>query len=402
MPRFRYKAKAGLKEVRQGIIEAPNREGAYSGLTQQGLHPLSLEPILDKPKKGISLLRRPISQKRRDLFLFTWNLANLLPAGIPLLQGIELASTQLKNRALQQVTSEVADRIRAGASFSEALGLFPGDFPAHFVSLIQAGERGGSLGQVLREAADGMEKEDELRSRVAQAVLYPALIFGLGFVTVGLILTNVIPRIEALYEDIGGTLPILTRGILRLSRLVRGGGWILFLAILGVGLIFFRKKGQVSVRGGKFLLRLPVVGDFLRDSDLVRFSRTLGMLVRNGVPLSEGLSVTAGVLLLNPLRETVISIREKVLGGKKISQAIGEDSLIPSVVQNLIGVAEESGTLEETLSKIASLYEKMLDRQMKVFTSVLEPALVLLVGGFVGLIVIGMLLPTFQISVFVR
>ncbi len=399
MPKYAYRAKGGPQEVLQGIIEAESQEAVLRELDRLGYYPLSIEEAEGKPASTLPLsFRAKVAQ--RDITLFTRQMADLLGSGVSLARSLDLLSRQTESRSLRLVIEDLQRFVRDGGTFSQSLLRHPKVFSSLYVGLVEAGEVGGALDSVLDRLADFGEKEEEFRTKVSQALAYPILIAGVGLLTVGFLLIFVIPKITGLFQDLQTTLPLPTQIVVSLSETFASFWWVL----LGLGVtavILFKRFARLP--GGaqaldRFKLRLPLFGEFLRKKEIARFGRTLGTLVGNGVPVLRGIEIVSKTMSNQVLRQEVDRAWQDVREGASLAESLARSPHFPPTVTNMVAVGEESGALERALFKVADAFEREVDRTAKRMTTLLEPAMILLLAVLVGFIVISMLLPIFQLQ----
>ena len=406
MRNFRYKAKDSGKEMITGILEAETEQEALAKLSQMGYFPLSIE----REEASSEGQTDPLSLgfftriRRRDITIFTRQLADLLEAGLPLMRGLEVLWEQTENRRLQEVLASLATQVKEGKSFSEALALYPKIFSNLYVNMVKSGEVGGMLSEVLARLADFGEKEEELRTKVRAALAYPILILFVGMATVAVLLIFVVPKLVSLFHDVGQILPLPTRILVEVSQGLVHYWWvILSMIVLNV---FLLRRGRLSkgvrlaIDGVK--LRLPVWGSLIKKVEIASFARSLATLLSHGVPILQAMQVVVQATENELLRGEFERIGEQLKGGTTLSQEIRRGRMFPALVTNMVAVGEEAGNLERSLFKIADTYEREADRAMKLMTSLVEPVMILVMGSIVGFIVIAMLMPIFQIDLLAR
>jgi len=402
MPTFSYKAKQGPDKTVDGEISAESRQAAIARLERTGLSPFSLQELAGGKKEKARSRGRV---RGRDITVFTRQLAGLMRAGVPILRALSTIQQQTENSTLQAAIMEVSGAVRDGRTLSESLARHPRLFPELYVSMVRAGESAGMLDEILMRLAEARESDDELQSRVIGAIAYPALVLSVGVLSVFVILTFFLPRIMHLFDGMNQVLPIPTRLVLYVSG-VFSHYWAVL--VMGAGLLMLLARRQLKSEAGRLaldtsLLKLPVIGNFARDTDVVRFARTLSLLVKAGISVDRALALSANTLANRRLRAAVqAAAAETVRQGATIADGFKRRSEIPEFVTNMVAVGEESGHLDEALSEVASFYQRELDRDLRLVTTLLEPLLILLVGAVVGFIIFAMLLPIFQIGQTVR
>lgn len=395
---FVYKAKKGPGETVDGRIEADSRVVALARLDALGLSPISLDVDEFAGRQGrIRHGRVPA----RDITIFTRQLAGLLRAGVPILRALTTIQQQSANPAFRAIVDDIVATVRDGSMLSEALGRRPAFFPELYVNMVRAGESVGALEEMLLRLAEARERDDELRGRVLAAVAYPALVLGIGAASVFVILAFFLPRILHLFDGMNTVLPWPTRMVMAVSGVfAHGWGWFLAGgAAAGWGLYRYARTRRGRLAIDAFVLRLPVAGRFALDTDLVRFSRTLALLLAGGVPIERALTLSAKTLVNRRLQEAVIQVGDDtVRRGASLADGFRRRPEIPLFLTNMMAVGEEAGRLDESLQEAAAFYQRELERDLRLMTTLLEPALILLVGAVVGFIIFAMLLPIFQIG----
>lgn len=405
MPQFSYRAKKGPKEVVEGVLEAESRYAAISRLTSMDLFPIKVEEKghMDE-KKGALPISLPSSTGGRigskELAVFERQLADLIDAGLPLLRALEVLQEQTEHRAMKGMLSGLIEDVRSGKPLSEGMSRFSKVFNSMTVSMVHAGEIGGILNTVLSRLADFAEKDQEMRSKIRSAMAYPIFLCLMGVLTIVVLMVFVIPKLMPVFEDIGQGLPLPTAILLGVSSFLRGYWWIL----VGVGVlggVLFRRRLQTKEGRKSFdqmRMTLPLFGPLVKKSEIARFSRTLSALLGNGVPVLQSLRITSDGVGNVILRDELRKVFEEISRGQQLGDCMKKSPLFPPFVVNMIVVGEQGGTLERALDKVADAYEREVDRAVKMMTSLLEPAMILVMGSLVGFIVMAMLLPIFSIN----
>jgi general secretion pathway protein F len=406
MGTFLYKARDRGRRMVEGSLAAETEQEALAKLGDLGYFPLSIEaeergaPGQPRPQP----LRRVTKVRRRDVTLLTRQAADLLASGLTLMRALDVLREQTEHARVQAVLTDVASQVREGRSFSDALAAFPRIFSPLYISLVRSGEVGGMLADVLARLADLSEKEEEVYGKVRAALAYPALILLVGMGTVAALLIFVIPKLVSLFQEVGQTLPLPTRMLIALSRWLASYWWLL--GLVAVGGAVLAKRGTRSPAARLALdrakLHLPVWGTLIRKVEIGRFARTLGTLLRHGVPILPAMQVVVQATGNELLRGELQRIGEQLRGGATLSQGMRRGHLFPTLVTHMVAVGEEAGALDRSLFKIADTYERETDRVIRFMTSLVEPLMILIVGAVVGFIVISMLLPIFEIDLMAR
>ena len=395
MPRFIYKAKKSPEETMQGSIEADSESVVVNKLIQSGCYPVWIREELADAPEPVTL-----KIKSRDLSAFTRQLSELLVSGLALYNALGVIENQAGNPSLKRVIGNIKSRIKEGKDFSQALKDYPFIFSGLYINLTRSGEESGSLNDVLANIADFLEKDQDMRARIVAALAYPGLMAIVGFATIFILVTFVVPRIANMFMEMGQQLPLPTRILIGASDFVRAY-WFL-LAIFIAGAVFLFKTGSSNTAGknkiDRIKLKIPVFGDLLKNAELARFSRTLSMLLKNGVPMLDSLEITSDVIINSAIKEEIDEICNDVKAGSSLTFGIKKRKNFPVFVANMTAVGEEGGFLDKALLNIACSYETEVNRSMKIMTALLEPGFILIMGLLVGFIVVAMILPIFQIS----
>jgi type II secretion system protein F len=406
MRTFLYKARDRDRRMVEGNLQAETEPEALAKLGEMGYFPLSIEReetlAPRPPRPGALGLRRRI--RRRDVTLFTRQLADLLESGLTLMRALDVLREQMEHPRVREVLADIAAQVREGRSFSESLAPHPRVFSPLYRSLVRSGEVGGTLADVLARLADMSEKDDEVYVKMRSALAYPILILLVGMGTVAALLIVVIPKLVSLFQEVGQTLPLPTRILIELSEWLASSWWLVLL-VAGGGALLVRRgtrspEGRLALDRAK--LHLPVWGALIKKIELARFARTLATLLSHGVPILPAMQVVVQVTGNELLRGELQHIGEQLKGGATLSQGMRRGRLFPTLVIHMVAVGEEAGALERSLFKIANTYEREADRAIRLMTSLVEPLMILIVGGVVGFIVISMLLPIFQIDLLAR
>jgi type II secretory pathway component PulF len=389
--------------VIEGSIQAETEAQAAEQLLRKGLHPLSISNMLVKRRGwSLSMLRGKVSPW--DLAQFTRQLSDLLGAGLTLYNALLTLEEQVENRHLKEISNDLAKQIRGGISFSVALGNYPNVFSTLYVNMVKMGEKSGALEEILDNLADFSEREDEIRKKVRNAMAYPALMSIVGIVTIIVLTVLVIPQLIVMFEEMGQVLPLPTRIMIAVSDFLTAYGWIIIavVVLLAVGI---RRQG-VGLKGKIFVdkvkLGLPIFGNMLRKVELARFGRGLGILLKSGVPIIQSLEVMEKTLRNYHYRNEIHVIREGVSQGRRLGTCLKQSPYFSAFVANTVSIGEESGMLDLSLYKIAGSFEREVDQSVKLVTSLLEPVMILVIGGIIGFLVISMMLPIFQIDMILQ
>jgi general secretion pathway protein F len=410
MTAFRYQAVQANGASVGGVIEAENRKSALDLLGQRGLFPSTLE-ISASPSIGtLSQLGSaaaaspsigPLSARItcKDITAFTREMSALLAAAIPIPQALDGLAEE-ENPALREVVLKIADSVKKGSSLSTALEEHPRLFTKLYVSMIRVGEEAGVLPKVMSDLADLLEHEDEVRSEVKAAIGYPVFVLCFGVLTVTILLTWVMPRLFSMFQDMSIVLPLPTVILLKISGFLHRYWTLVGIALagLGAGLFYYLRTNEGAVLWDRAKLQLPVMGSVFRAAALGRFARTLGTLVRSGVSLLPALKIVENTIGNRVLGQQIALVAEETRGGDSLAGPLRKLNLFPRTVVQMIDVGEESGRLDEMLLKVADIEERHMRTRTKTLISLLAPAMIMVIGGLVGFIVIALLLPIFKLS----
>ena len=397
MPTYKWEGKTLKGAIKKGEMEAPNEGAMRVHLRQQGIIPTK---IISKGKEIKFSLPSGKKVKQRSLAIFTRQLATMIDAGLPLVQSLEILSSQQESKVFKKILREIREDVEGGSTFAGALKKHPATFNDLFTNLVVAGEEGGILDNILTRLANYIEKAEALRKKVKSAMIYPAVIVGVAVGVVIILMVFVIPVFEQMFKSAGQTLPLPTLVVVSLSKIMRDYGIFFILAM--PFLFFFFKKYHQTENGrtviDRFVLKLPVFGDLLKKISVARFSRTLGTLVSSGVPILDGLSIVSKTSGNKTIETAILNARASIREGETIAEPLNRSAIFPPMVIQMIAVGESTGALDSMLAKIADFYEEEVDVAVANLTSLLEPFLMIFLGIVIGGVVIAMYLPIFQMA----
>jgi type IV pilus assembly protein PilC len=386
-----------------GTIPADSRSAAMDKVIGQGLNPVRI----DEQRKTRAVEKQSTSTRVpfSAVEAFTRELANLLAAGLPLSKALFLLKREAHNPGAKNVWGKIHDDVVGGDALADALAKWPKSFSSVYVAMVRAGEAGGFLHVVLQQISDFRTREQDLKGKVKAAMVYPVVLAVMAVGVLTFLLTFFIPRFKGIFDDFGGQLPFLTQVIVLASKAVVSYGYIVAIVLAGIGYGIHRMATSAVGRRHieNLMLMTPALGIVLARFALVRFTRMLGTLVGSGVPLVASLKVAKEALGNQTLSDTVGNAVEEVQRGTALSKAIsGNTLLFPSSVIEMISVAEETGRLDKELVRLSIAYEADLDRNLRMLVSLAEPAMLLVMGGIVGTVVVGMLLPIFNLQALIK
>ncbi len=398
MPIFTYEAKNAQGQVTKGEMEGVSEAAIRILLRRQGVTPVK---VVQKGKGlGMSFSLGGNSVAEKDLVVFTRQFATMIDAGLPLVQCLDILSQQQPNPFFKKTISKIKDDVEGGSTFNEALARHPKVFDELFVNLVAAGEVGGILDTILNRIAAYIEKAMKLKKRIKGAMVYPGTIMTVAIGVVTILLVFVIPIFAKMFADFGGELPGPTKFVIGVSEWLKS--WIipLIVALVVAGIAF---KKWYGTDGGKKivdknLLKVPVVGDLIKKIAVARFTRTLGTMVSSGVPILDGLQITAKTAGNKTVEAAIIATRTSISEGKTIAEPLAKSGVFPSMVCQMIAVGESTGALDNMLNKIADFYDDEVDSAVGALTALMEPLLMVFLGVVIGGLVMAMYLPIFKIA----
>jgi len=398
MPVFRYTGKTRAGAPQRGEIEASDRASATAVLRQRQILVTSIRPKSKELQIKIPGLGSKITEQ--EVVIFTRQFATMIEAGLPLVQCLDILARQAENKEFARVIGQVKTDVESGDSFADALRKHPRVYSDFYVNMVEAGETGGILDTILARLAGYMEKAAALKSQVKGAMIYPAVIIGIAIIVVVFLLLYVIPVFADMFASFGGTLPAPTRFVMFLSDLVKD--YILYvIPLVGVLIWLFKRfykteKGRLTV--DTLLLKLPVFGPLIQKVAVAKFTRTLGTLVSSGVPIIDGLEITARTAGNKVVEGAVLSIISSIKEGQTIAEPLGRQAIFPPMVVQMIEVGENAGALDAMLNKIADFYDQEVDTAVAALTKLMEPMLMVFLGTVIGGMVVAMYLPIFKIA----
>jgi general secretion pathway protein F len=410
MPTFHYTAKRGPREVVEGSLDAQDRGGAFSRLAELGFVPIRIEEQTAgaEPSAAAVAPGAPAGRVGRvpggHLAAFTRQFASLVRSQVPILRTLELLEEQSRHPSLRAVLRRVAEAVRQGSTLSGALEQYPEVFSPLYVSLIHSGEISGSLEAVLERLAVQVEHEQILRGKIRAALTYPAFVGLVGCGTIVFFLTFVMPRLSVQLAGLGQRLPAATKALLIVTAWL--SGWWFWAAIAGLvlaGVGAWQAAGERARRArDRALLRVPVLGPFVQQVELARFARSLGLLLNDGVPVLRAIDVAIPAIRHRHIRAQLERLPEGLRQGRALSACLRDLPAADPFLVNTVAVGEEGGRVGEALAEVANHFERESDRLLQLFATLLEPALIVVVGAIVGFIVMAVLLPIFDMSSVVR
>lgn len=401
---FQWSGKTNRGVVETGEMTANSKEEVISQLRRK-----NITATLIKPKEGGKALFGGLSLggkvTDKDIVVFTRQFATMIDAGLPLVQALDILSTQVENRSLAKGIATIKNDVESGSTYADALKKHPRIFSDLYANMVAAGESGGILDTILNRLAAYIEKSMKLKKKVKGAMVYPIVVSTIAIVCIAVIMVFVVPTFSKMFTQMGGELPAPTKLVMAISSFMAGiGGLIVLILIIGsyIGLKQFRRTEQGKKITDTFTLKLPIFGILLRKVAVAKFTRTLGTLISSGVPILDGLEITAKTAGNKVIEYAVMDVRKAVSEGKTLAEPLMKAKTFPPMVTHMISVGESTGALDSMLSKIADFYDDEVDNAVSNLTAMMEPMLMVFLGGSVGFIVVAMYLPIFKLITLIK
>lgn len=394
MPLFEYTARNLKGDLVKDQVDLPTRDDVVAHLRKNRLVVVQVRQAPRAP----SLPRFGGGVKTRDVVIFTRQFATMINAGLPLVQALDILAQQTDNKTLASVTRQVVYDVESGQTLADALRKHPKAFSDLYVNMVAAGEAGGILDTILQRLAQFLEKNDAIVRKVKGAMVYPAVIMTVAVVAVAVLLIFVIPTFQNMFASVNLDLPLPTRIVIGASAILKGYWWVIG-GVIAAGVFLLNRyykttPGRLQIDG--LMLRFPVLGDVLRKSAVSRFTRTLGTLISSGVSILDGLEITARTAGNMVIHNAVMESRQSIASGDTISAPLQRSKVFPPMVISMIAVGEQTGGLDEMLSKIADFYDEEVDAAVGTLLSLMEPIMIVVLGVIVGGMVVAMYLPIFD------
>jgi type II secretory pathway component PulF len=422
MPQFSYKARRRSGELVEGVLDVADRPAAVAQIERLGLFPVAVDTAkagvvngTQRTGKGVDLmaflpptLRAQLQQKRKpnlqELATFTQQLANLVQSGMPLTVALN-SMTHLESKGISaEVSCNLKQEVTEGKSLSDAMAKQPRVFSDLYINMVRAGEQSGSLVEVLRRMANHFQQFAEVQAKITSALIYPAMVVCMGILLVAFFMFVMMPQFTKIFEGFNIPLPLPTRMLIGLSKFLLGYWWLLGLVTIVAIILFMRFKA--SEAGGRKLdewkMKAPVIGKVINLNLFGQFARTLGTLLQNGVPVLTALKITEQVLPNRLIREAVAKTREAVTDGKTLAQPLQQSKIFPQLMVDLVRIGEETGDVPAALNNLADTYEGELAIALRLMTQLLEPVLILAMGGIVAFLLLSIFLPLFRLISAIR
>ena len=396
MPNYVWKGRNRTGLVQEGVLVADTKELALATLRRQNI---VVTGIRERGKE-ISLTKMGRKVPAKVLAVFTRQFSVMIDAGLPLVQCIEILANQQENKNFAKILLQVRQDVEAGSTLADAMWRHPKAFDNLYVNMVAAGEAGGILDTILQRLSTYIEKAVKLRSQVRAALIYPIAVITIAAIVVAVILLKVIPTFAALFTSLGAELPFPTRVVIAASNFL-ARYFVFFIIGIGAAVFFFRRyyrtyRGRRVIDG--MMLKAPIIGMILRKIAVARFCRTLATLTSSGVPILESLDITARTAGNAIVEDAILATRKSVENGKTLIEPLKDSEVFPNMVVQMIGVGEQTGALDQMLNKIADFYEEETDIAVASLTSLLEPIMMVGIGGMVGVVLVSMYLPIFSLA----
>lgn len=396
MKKFNYRAMKSDGNKIEGIHEANTRDEVVEMITANGYYPLKIEEIAGSKEIGSLNFNNKVTTK--DLAVFCRQMFTMLNAGVSITNALEMMEAQCTSKKLKMILGEICEDVKKGKMFSECMRNYPKDFPKLLISMVQSGEATGNMDEIMLRMATHFEKENKINNKVKSAMIYPIVLAIVAVVAIMAIMIFVMPTFRQIFDSEDLVMPGITVALLALSDFMRENIVIILIVIAGlvVGINMFRKTAKGYDFFSRFKLKLPVIGDLNRKIITSRFTRTMSTLLSSGISLIEALPIVTEVLGNKVAEEEMNSIREKVVKGEGLSEPIRMATVFPEMLSSMIKIGEESGSLDDILNKTADFYDEEVDQAITTATSLIEPALIIVMGGAIGVLVIAIMLPMFD------
>jgi type II secretory pathway component PulF len=397
MPTFKYQARDSQGKLITQLKEAESKNALISQLRQDSLFVINIEEVKPAQKRFVL----PFATiKARERVIFTRGLSHLLDSGIVLSRALHLLASQAKNPLLKQALEAIHEDVAKGGYLWQALERHPKIFPPLYVSTVKAAEQGGGLEKVIRDLADYAERRLKLKDALTSMLVYPLILLSVGAGTVIFLMIYVIPKMLFIFEDLGESLPFITKLLIGLSLFAAKYWWVfivfVIIAVVAIQRVFANDK--LRKRGDEFLYKAPIIGPFYTKVVFAHFTRILAVVLANNVSILESLDIARQVIQNKFISDKLEEVSRQVSGGSSLSLSLSKSGVFTAVMVDMIAVAEETGRLEEALLKVASTYQREVEEQIKRFLTLLEPALIVILALAVGFIVMAVLLPVFQMN----
>ncbi len=400
MPRFSYFAKDKTGKPVKGVIESKDRAMALDSLHRKDLVILSLTEEKVKPTMTVIGQNVPLP----ELVMFSRQLATMIDSGVPLPQALDILHEQVSRPYFKRIIANIKENVEAGESLSNSLAKHPKVFTPLYIYMVRAGEASGALNDILDRLSSYLENTNSLVTKVRSAMIYPIVVISIAFLITGGLMVFVVPKFKDMFNSLGGQLPAMTRGLIAVSDFMKSSWWIIIAGIIVLILVI---RQVASTDKGKymldnFLLKVPVIGDLMRKLAVAKFSRTFATLMKSGVPILDAMEIVAKVSGNKVVEASLLGAKETIKEGQSIATPLEKSKIFPPMVYRMISVGEQTGELEKMLTKIADFYDEQVQAAIDTLTSLMEPLILVFMGGMIGSIVISLFLPIFNLSKMIK
>jgi type II secretion system protein F len=401
MVEYAYKASDFSGKIFEGAMEGRDEKAVVESLQKMGYIPIRIKAI--EERKGLSGAALAVYFERitvKDLLVFTQEMSTLLDAGLPLDRSLQILTELAEKEKFREIVRDILKKIESGRSFSEALSAHPAVFPKLYINMTRAGEAGGILNTILSRLGRYLQSSKEMKDYLVSVMIYPLVLTFVSALSIIILLTFVIPRFAKIFSDMGQAIPLPTQIMLAVSKGVREYWWIGLggLAVLWLGMKAYLRTEEGKENWDRFTLKLVLVGTIVRQVEVARFARTLGTLIQSGVPILQAMQIVRETVGNQIMARSIGEVQTGIKQGGGISRILQESKIFPPLAVHMIAVGEETGRLDEMLIKVAENYEVALQNSLKRFINLLEPLIILLMGGVVGFIVVSMLMAIFSVN----
>ncbi len=399
--KFYYQARTTTGEVQSGTIEASNREAAFDILKARGVYITALEEVVTPIyARKIKIFERV---KNKDIVAFSRQLAIMFKSRVPLVETFETLAKQIKNAAFKEKILKISEELEGGTSLSSALSLYPKLFSSFYVNMVKSGEASGKLTEVFLYLANYLEREYKFRSKIKGAMIYPAFVIFVFFVVTAVIVTSVIPQLTSVLKESGQQLPLVTRVVMGFSEWAKKWGWLLliFLVLLVIFIYNYIKRTETGkIFFDSFILKIPLLGSFLKKLYLSRIALNLSTLISGGLPIIQALEITGDIVGNGVYKNIILEARDGVKRGETISLILEQNPKeVSPLFYQMVVVGEKTGTLDSSLNNVVDFYQEDVDRTLDEFIRILEPLLIICLGGVVGGLVASVLMPIYSMGI---
>lgn len=398
MPYFVWKGVNSKGVKRKGKMEANDEKQVEALLKRMRVTPTQIKPAPKDLFENVSFMKPKI--KPKEIMIFTRQFSTMIDAGLALVNCLKILSDQQENKTFKTILREINQSVQTGSSLSESLKKYPKQFDDLYCNLVAAGEAGGILDTILRRLAEYMEKAEKLKSKVKGAMMYPIIVIIVAVLVIMIIMIFVIPIFQEMFADFGRSLPVLTQLVINTSNFIKSN--VIYI-IAAFGVFAFAFKRFINTERGRVIwdrtiLMAPVFGDLVRKVAVAKFTRTLSTMMSSGVPIIASLDIVARTSGNKIVEEAIMDTKSAIAEGRSLADPLNESGVFPSMVVQMISVGEESGALDSMLEKIADFYDDEVDAAVETLTSMIEPMLMVFLGGAIGTLVIAMYLPIFKMA----